>query len=231
MTTPSPAVGLDTDICPTPDQLSAIWRMGVSWLGYYLAPAPSHQDQSWMGTRAELVAMGFGLCPVFVGQQTQGPGSKLVTANQGTLDGLAAAALMTSEGFLAGSYVFLDIEGGGDLEPKMASYAEAWAAAVSAMGWGVGFYGAHSRAPGLAALWPAARLWCVFTTTLPAPGNPINISPPFCIDATGAVLSPSGSGYPDAFAWQRNLDVTIQADGSPLLVDLSVSLLADPSGS
>jgi len=228
-------VGLDTDVMPTADQLSAIWRLGVRWLGSYLCPAPCHSDHSWMGSREEMEAMGFGLAPVFVGQQCQGPGSSpgnpLVTANQGTIDGLAAATLMLSEGYPPGSYCFLDIEGGGNLEAAMATYAGAWAAAMASRGWGVGFYCAHARAPALAALWPSARIWAVRTLAVGTQANPIVVQPPLCVDQAGNVLAPSGSGYPQATMWQgpMGLDVTLDVNGVPLLVDLSTSLLADPS--
>src|SRR2546428_78675 len=39
------------------------------WVGYYLQ-APCHRDPSWMGQRAILTSMGWGLAVLFVGQQT-----------------------------------------------------------------------------------------------------------------------------------------------------------------
>lgn len=39
------------------------------WVGYYLQ-APCHRDPSWMGKRATLTAMGWGLAVLYVGQQT-----------------------------------------------------------------------------------------------------------------------------------------------------------------
>ena len=48
------------------------WRTPSSpyeWVGYYLQ-APCHRDPSWMGKRAALTAMGWGLAVLFVGQQT-----------------------------------------------------------------------------------------------------------------------------------------------------------------
>ncbi len=39
------------------------------WVGYYLQ-APCHRDPSWMGKRAALTSMGWGLAVLFVGQQT-----------------------------------------------------------------------------------------------------------------------------------------------------------------
>ena len=39
------------------------------WVGYYLQ-APCHRDPSWMGKRALLTSMGWGLAVLYVGQQT-----------------------------------------------------------------------------------------------------------------------------------------------------------------
>jgi hypothetical protein len=38
------------------------------WTGFYLGPAPSHSGASWMSRRDFLVASGWGLAPIYVGQ-------------------------------------------------------------------------------------------------------------------------------------------------------------------
>src|SRR5256885_16218056 len=63
--------GFDTSIYPG-DAAMAAWRKPSSpyeWVGYYLQ-APCHRDPSWMGQRAILTSMGWGLAVLFVGQQT-----------------------------------------------------------------------------------------------------------------------------------------------------------------
>ncbi len=63
--------GFDTSIYPG-DASMAAWRKPGSpygWVGYYLA-APCHRDPSWMGRRATLMQMGWGLAVLYVGQQT-----------------------------------------------------------------------------------------------------------------------------------------------------------------
>lgn len=63
--------GFDTSIYPGDATMSA-WRYPASpyqWVGYYLQ-APCHRDPTWMGKRATLNAMGWGLAVLFVGQQT-----------------------------------------------------------------------------------------------------------------------------------------------------------------
>jgi hypothetical protein len=75
ITNPSPTgsthPGFDTSIYPGDATMSA-WRQPASpyeWVGYYLQ-APCHRDASWMGKRATLTTMGWGLAVLFVGQQT-----------------------------------------------------------------------------------------------------------------------------------------------------------------
>jgi hypothetical protein len=63
--------GFDTSIYPGDAAMSA-WLKPSSpygWVGYYLA-APCHRDPSWMGKRATLTGMGWGLAVLYVGQQT-----------------------------------------------------------------------------------------------------------------------------------------------------------------
>lgn len=82
----------------------------LMWCGYYLAPAPSHPSTSWMTNRAKLAANGWGLAPIFVGQQVTGPGALNPSAASGAADGNSAVSLMSAEGFAAGPVVYLDIE-------------------------------------------------------------------------------------------------------------------------
>src|SRR5436190_15227648 len=77
ITGPTPAQGannhpgFDTSLYPGDAAMSA-WVKPSSpyeWVGYYLQ-APCHRDPSWMGKRATLTSMGWGLAVLFVGQQT-----------------------------------------------------------------------------------------------------------------------------------------------------------------
>jgi glycoside hydrolase-like protein len=75
ITTPNPTgtshPGFDTSIYPGDIAISAWLKPGspYEWVGYYLQ-APCHRDPSWMGKRATLTSMGWGLAVLFVGQQT-----------------------------------------------------------------------------------------------------------------------------------------------------------------
>lgn len=75
ITSPTPSggthPGFDTSIYPGDATMSA-WAKPASpyeWVGYYLQ-APCHRDPSWMGKRATLTTMGWGLAVLYVGQQT-----------------------------------------------------------------------------------------------------------------------------------------------------------------
>lgn len=63
--------GFDTSIYPGDAAMSAWLKPGspYEWVGYYLQ-APCHRDPSWMGKRATLASMSWGLAVLFVGQQT-----------------------------------------------------------------------------------------------------------------------------------------------------------------
>src|SRR5215470_12279196 len=117
--------GFDTSVYPG-DETMRKWRAAspYSFAGYYLR-APCHSNPGWMGKRAVLIEMGWHLAPVYVGQQVAGvsPCAKSVlTAAQGQLDADDAAAKLSSEGFAAGTFVFLDIERCEVFPPELGIY-------------------------------------------------------------------------------------------------------------
>ena len=60
--------GVDTSIYPGKAKLSWYWsRCGFRYTGFYLGPAPYHSDRTWMKTRDELAADGWGFLPTYVG--------------------------------------------------------------------------------------------------------------------------------------------------------------------
>src|SRR6266704_4781770 len=142
----------------------------LRFCGYYLAPAPSHSDPSWMGKRSFLQHLGFGFAPVYVGEQVEGPGSHHSSAAKGTADGNDAVNKMRTEGFTAGSCVYLDLENGPPLSPIQRDYMNSWCSAVKAGGFLPGVYCSHLMAADVHAQQPTARIWAVrVTTVLPHP--------------------------------------------------------------
>jgi hypothetical protein len=223
--------GFDTDIYPGLAQLAWLKaNTNLSWCGYYLAPAPSHDDTSWVGQRTALAAQGWGLAPIFVGQQTTGPGSHNAVGPQGSTDGALAAELAANEGFPPQSCLFLDWEDGSSPGPQAQAYISAWANAVAESGYEPGIYCSHELAPGMAALIgqlnppPALHIWAWKVAT-------VGVHP-----YEGSIESfpdsdPAGCGYAPAVAWQCQQNCALSLPEAPIAsmqVDLSCSSAADP---
>jgi len=142
-------MGFDTHTYPGDETMKA-WKAAPGapyrWVGYYL-PAPCHKDKSWSGKRETLVAMGWGLAVVYVGQQTWGRNPRplsakrmaallksgkscnadLISAERGRIEGDDAIAATEREGFPTRSIVFLDIERMEKMPAVMREYYRAWA--------------------------------------------------------------------------------------------------------
>ncbi len=209
-----------------PGQAQMDWlaaNTNLVWCGYYLAPAPSHGNAGWMGQRAALADGGWGMAPIFVGQELRGPGSHHVTEAFGTSDGTMAAALMRAEGFSDGACVYLDLEDGPPLSAPRTAYIGAWVDAVAQAGFTPGVYGSHLIAGSVHALRPDARIWAYRVTTTashPVPGTNF------------PDLHPAGSGYVGAYAWQLAQNCRLALPGAPkaaMVVDLDTAVTADPS--
>jgi len=185
----------------------------IAFCAAYLV-APSHPNAGWMGQHAAVRALGLNTVPVFVGQEVAGPGSHIVTAAQGVLDGQRAAAMMAGEGYPAGSFVYLDLE----YPDPESDYLTAWLATVEAAGWGGGVYGSHEIAAEIAQAHPEARIWAFEVPTVERTN---------WARAPFGAFDPAGCGYAGATLWQH-ADNVLLTDFN-YLVDLDVSTLADPS--
>ena len=192
------------------------------WCGYYLGPAPSHGGTSWMSRRNALQQAGWGIAPIYVGQQITGPGSHNPSAAQGTTDGNDAAALMGSEGFDPGRCVYLDLENGPPLTDTLRAYVGAWCDAVTQANFQPGVYCSHGFAMDVHNLRTSARIWAFnVSTTQPHP-----------VPAPFPDPHPSGCGYLGATAWQLGQSCVIDvppAQLGKLDVDLDSALTNDPS--
>jgi hypothetical protein len=173
-----------------------------------------------MGKRKLLQDLGFGIMPLYVGEQVEGAGSLNPTSEKGTIDGNAAVQMMTSEGFARGSCVYLDLENGPPL--RLGDYVNSWCNAVTAGGFLPGIYCSHLLADEVQQLQPAARIFAFrVTTTTPHPiPGPLYPAP-----------DPSGSGYAQTFVYQHQQNALISVPGQAkrLTVDLDSALTHDPS--
>ncbi|WKB55635.1 glycoside hydrolase domain-containing protein [Eleftheria terrae] len=224
--------GFDTGAFPGMRALAWLKaETSLVWCGYYLAPAPSHSDTSWGGQRAALVEQGWGLAPVYLGQQTAGPGSRNATGPQGRSDGAQAAVLARREGFPTGSTLYLDWEDGSSPGPDALAYIRTWMAGLVAAGYAPGLYCSHELAAALLAQvaaplpGPPPRIWAWRVATAAAH--------PYLGDIRQlAAADPAGCGDPQAALWQFEQNAVLALPGTPcdgLQLDLSHSSLPDPS--
>jgi hypothetical protein len=211
--------GFDRADCPDLAIMARLWEeTNLVWCGFYLR-APSQSAMTWRGKRASLVALGFGLAPIFVGQQVTGPGSYIVTPAQGTLDGRQACADMVAEGFPAGSWIYLDLENGPPFGATQSGYVQAWAASVEGGGFRAGVYCSFLFAGRISAILPGARVWVYHVAS---------VAPHPVAGAAFPAPDPAASGFRGAAIWQHQDEARLTAYGD-LACDLDASLFADPS--
>jgi hypothetical protein len=194
----------------------------LQWCGYYLGPAPSHSSTSWMGQRANLLASGWGIAPLYVGQQINGPGRHNVSGAQGLTDGQDAVTLLSGDAFAPGTCVYLDLEDGPPFTAPRTDYVAAWVDAIAGGGFQPGVYCSHGFAAAVHALRATVRVWAYKVDTTdehPVPGTNF------------PDLHPAGSGYPGAYIWQLGQNCRLSLPTAPLrapLVDLDCALTPDP---
>ena len=215
--------GFDRSEYPTDcvmDWLKA--NTNLVWCGYYLGPTPSHSGTSWMGKRVKLAGDGWGIAPLYVGEQVIPPGSENPSAAKGVIDGKDAVDLMKAEGFAPSSCCYLDLEDG-SLPQKLADYTREWTKAVAAGGFQPGVYCSHVIANQVNALAPNLRIWAFKIPTKDPHNTP---GPPFRND------DPAGSGFARAVAWQLDQNASIEPPGIPggelKPIDFDSANTADP---
>lgn len=238
-------IGFDTHTYPGTAVMRA-WKhtpgSPYDWVGFYL-PSPCHEDASWSGKRDTLVAMGWGLAVVYVGQQTWGRSPRvltsaqrdairrrthcsadLVTSDDGTRDGDDAVKRAITEGIPPGAVIFLDIERMETIPAAMRQYYRAWVARLLANGtYQPGIY-AHEH--------NAQTIFDDVKATFLAAGD--TTTPRFWLAGgkgfdTGR--APQDVGYTFAGVWQGVIDVARSVAQIKLPVDVNVAAWASPSES
>ncbi len=214
-------LGFDTSIYPGDNAMKTLRTQAlVAFTGFYLAPAPSHPDKSWMQKRALLRDLGYGFAPVYLGQQAAGgPGSHNLTAQQGTLDARNAAQLAAQAGFPAESVIYLDIETGPPMQQNYVDYYKAWVQGVVDNGFSPGVYCSHLLAQQVSGLDARATLW-VFKLTFP---NGHKFTPPL------PTPNPALPDAPNATVLQYAQNCPLTVAGITLNVDLDSATVSDPS--
>ena len=226
--------GFDTHTYPG-DSVMAWLRQNsnLSWVGYYLYPAPSRNvasngGNSWMGHLSTLSAQ-WTVAPIYIGEQdpahaSQDPGnSSNPSTAKGTQDGNSsevnsiglansAVPLLIQEGFPIGTTIYLDIETSGAQSQPELDYISAWCLAVSNAGYVPGIYCLESAYSSVATVEPSVPFW-IANPTNPSPGGT-----PY------PTMDPSGSGVANAIVWQYESasSYTIAIQSGTLQVDLDV---------
>ena len=242
--------GFDTSLYPGDAAMTA-WLAPHSpyeWVGYYLQ-APCHRDPSWMGKRAQLTSMGWGLAVLYVGQQTfdgvalmavesqqsllattakiQGEtvtcSRTLLTTEQGTTDAIDAVTRTAAEGFATGTVIYLDIEHMDVIPSSMHAYYRAWVQQVLADGrFRPGIYVHKANAQ---AIYDGVRQAYLDMNATGGASFWLAGSGAFSIDA-----SPKQVGFDFANVWQGVFEVTQSWNGFPINIDVDVADRSSPSG-
>ena len=210
--------GFDRADCPDLAMMARLKaETNLEFCGFYL-PAPSQRGTTWRGKRAALVAQGWGIAAIFVGQQVTGPGARNVTAEQGSIDGARADAAMAVEGFAPGSWVYLDLENGPPLTQAQVEYVRAWSSAVERGFYRAGVYCSYMFAAQVQSLLPSARLWVFHVPSVAA--HPVD-------GTTFPTPDPKTSGFAGAVIWQRADEARLTAFDN-LACDLNSAMMRDP---
>jgi hypothetical protein len=226
-------IGFDRLAYPGDAVMQSLWdSTPCAFVAVYLAPAPSQANTSWMPKIPALRSMGWGMAPVYVGQQAPGgPGSHVLTAAQGTTDAADAAGLASSGGLDTASVIYLDVEVGGQLPTAFMNYISAWVTGIQASDYLPGIYCSFSQtASQITAAVGDIPAW-VFHPSDQGP-NTIDLSaetPP----------DPGKSGFAPAFVWQYRMSLkgaititwkdSLGAQQSLKTVDLDSAICKDPS--
>lgn len=142
--TSQPAVpvyaGLDRNNYPGDSALASLHKT-FAFTSYWLNTPPGEKagTNTWNGTRERINAAGFGFVVLFNSRPLPGR-SKDMSAANGKDDGAQAATAAQSEGFPAGTVIFLDVEEGGRMLPPQLAYIFSWVDSVTSLGFRAGIY-------------------------------------------------------------------------------------------
>ena len=132
-------LGFDRNIYPGDAALSVLRKTFV-FASYWISPPPGEKVNTWTGKRALLRGLGFGFVVLYRGREVRELKGAAEATAKGNADARDAAANAKTEGFSAGTIVFLDIEDGGRLPAEYHAYLRAWADALTKAGYRPGVY-------------------------------------------------------------------------------------------
>lgn len=233
-------LGFDTHSYPG-DRAMQAFRSTYDWVGFYL-PAPCHRETSWSGKRDNLARMDYGVAVIYVGQQTWSEHKGLTKAQRvaakangatclpeyvsgprGRAEADDAIARTATEGFPAGTVIYLDLERMQVVPQRMRDYYRQWTERVLEDGRYVPGVYVHTFNADLV----YRELRGVYAS------HGVDADPPFWVAGGRGFhrdASPNSVGHTFAHAWQGVLDIVERRNGFRLPIDVNVAAVPSPSG-
>jgi glycoside hydrolase-like protein len=117
-------------------------RHDFAFTSFWLSPPPGDKTgkNTWTGKREFLRAQGFGFVVLYRGRDAHELKTEARAKELGTMDARNAASSAKTEGFSAGTIIFLDIEDGGRLPAAYHSYLRAFADELAHTSFRAGLY-------------------------------------------------------------------------------------------
>ena len=214
--------GFDIGVYPG-DEIMTSWVTAspYKWVGYYLT-SPFHQDATFMGTRAKLEALGWGLAVLYVGRQVSSKPENQ-TRQRGLADGQDTIQKVQGEGFAANTIVYLDIEHMDVVPSGIKEYLKGWIASLLQSRFRPGIYCHIKNAQELRVA--VKEEYEAENSSLPLPAFWVAGSGAF--DPANSV--PSDSGIAFAAIWQGRLNHPETYGGFSRKIDANVAISANPS--
>src|SRR5713101_1348120 len=136
---PGSYLGFDRNVYPGDSSLP-ILRKRFAFTSYWLSPPPGEKSNTWKGKRELLLSHGFGFLVLYRGHDSSELKNETNATQNGIQDSRDAAASAKSEGFAAGTIIFLDVEEGGRLPAAYHLYLRAWSEQIKHAGFLAGVY-------------------------------------------------------------------------------------------
>jgi len=245
-------LGFDRNQYPG-DAALPILRKTFAFSSYWLSPPPGEKTNTWLGKRELLRSQGFGFLVLYRGRDSSELKNEALAKRLGVEDGTAAVTAVKSEGFSAGTVIFLDIEEGGRLPATYHSYLRVWFEELARAGYRAGVYcsGIPVKEEATVTITttedirnnaPSREItfWAYNDACPPSPGCTFPQDPP----------SPAAGGVPYAAIWQfaqsprrkeftSRCRATYHRDGNcyapgdsahTWFLDVNTATSADPSG-
>jgi hypothetical protein len=197
-------LGFDLNVYPG-DSAMPVLRKTFAYSSYWLSVPPGAKINTWQGKRELLRSLGYGFLVLFRGRDSRELKKAVDASAKGASDARDSVASAKSEGFPAGTIIFLDVEEGGRLSENYHAYLRIWSEEISKAGYRPGVYcsaipvkeeprvsittvddiRAHAATHDIV-------VWAYNDVCPPAPGCTFPEKPP----------AASGSGIPSAAVWQ-----------------------------